>query len=325
MAMPTSSFQSVRAALSVCRLTTGPGFAVDDVQCGSARGGWSDPEELDGYALVLTRAGCFTRRANGSEVFVDSALAYFRLPGEEQQIAHPVGHGDCCTSIALEPGLLASMWGGALDGLPARVFATPQLDRAHRRLLARCRSGAAADEAHELICAITVVGLAQRDVRRTESGRPTTARARRRLVAESRALLAQNPKLTLSELARHLSVSPHHLSRVFAAATGMPVTTYRNRLRVQAALERIAAGEHSLARLAAELGFADHAHMTRTIREHTGVVPSAHRAGAVSPPRAALERAGRFEHVRSSERALQMRGLGDGAGSVLAGGSLAGA
>ena len=124
---------------------------------------------------------------------------------------------------------------------------------------------------------IVSAALAQHSSPRLDSGRATSAAARRRIVRDARQLLADDPTRTLRELARKLAVSPHHLSRIFSAATGTSVTAYRNRLRTRAALERIADGERSLTRLAAELGFTDHAHLTRTIRRETGLPPSIHR------------------------------------------------
>lgn len=46
------------------------------------------------------------------------------------------------------------------------------------------------------------------------------------------------------------------------------------RLRVRAALERLADGEDNLSRLAADLDFADHSHLCRVIRNETGSTPS---------------------------------------------------
>ncbi len=54
----------------------------------------------------------------------------------------------------------------------------------------------------------------------------------------------------------------------------MSITHYRNRVRVSWALERLAAGERSLGVLAADLGFSDQAHLTRTVRTHVGHTPS---------------------------------------------------
>jgi AraC-like DNA-binding protein len=277
MKMPTSTFAADRAALQVRRLVRGDGFVVDDVHCTARRGTWSEPERASGYAFVLTRSGCFERRTNGAEMLVDAALAYFREPGEEQQVAHPSDCGDRCTSIGLTPAIVASLWGGDPSGLPAATFSTPALDLAHRRLLATCRGGASATDVEELVVNIVSAALVQHSSRRLGSGRATSAAARRQIVRDARQLLADDPTRTLRELARQLAVSPHHLSRIFSSATGTSVTAYRNRLRTRTALERIADGERSLTRLAAELGFTDHAHLTRTIHRETGLPPSIHR------------------------------------------------
>ncbi len=71
---------------------------------------------------------------------------------------------------------------------------------------------------------------------------------------------------------------------MFRAQTGHTIARHRMRLRVRAALDRCAEGERELARLAAELGFADQAHLTRAVRAETGTTPAALRA-ALSDPR----------------------------------------
>ena len=75
-----------------------------------------------------------------------------------------------------------------------------------------------------------------------------------------------------------LAVSPHHLSRIFRAGTGHTISRHRMRLRTRSALERLAAGEQNLARLAAELGFADQSHLVRVTSAELGRTPSALRA-----------------------------------------------
>ena len=45
----------------------------------------------------------------------------------------------------------------------------------------------------------------------------------------------------------------------------MTLTAYRNRVRVLRALDAIEDGHRDLAGLAADLGFADHAHLTRAV------------------------------------------------------------
>ncbi len=56
--------------------------------------------------------------------------------------------------------------------------------------------------------------------------------------------------------------------------TGQTISRHRMRLRTRAVLERLAAGEDDLARLAADLGFADQSHLYRVVRSETDVTPS---------------------------------------------------
>jgi len=247
-------------------------FAIESVECQCGRREWSPPEPATRYGIVFVRQGCFHRRLNGRESFVDPTVVYFERPDDEQQIAHP-GGGDSCTALYLSETLLASVWGGE-PGLPDEPLPTePATDLQHRLLLVLTASsdGAVADA---VVAAATAV-LARAAPKRVAAGRPATALARRRFVAEARELLVENPAATVIELARHAAVSPHHLSRVFKAETGETVSRYRNRLRVRLALERIAEGEACLARLAADLGFADQAHLARVVGNELGMPPSA--------------------------------------------------
>jgi AraC-like DNA-binding protein len=247
-AMPTSDFEPGRAALCFRRVLVDSTDFIVDVHCDAGRSSWSEVEQATDYALVLPRSGYFERRADGTEMLVDAGVAYFRAPGEEQQVAHPTDGGDRCTTIGFKPTFIASLWGGDPVGLPEVVFSTRPLDLAHRQLLASLRAGAPAPDVEELVGNFVAAALAQYDARRVDSGRPASAALRRRIVRDARHLLADDPTQTLAALAHRLAVSPHHLSRIFSAATGVSVTTYRNRLRARAALERIADGERSLTR-----------------------------------------------------------------------------
>ena len=150
----------------------------------------------------------------------------------------------------------------------------PATDLQHRLLLTLIASTDDGGVADAVVAAAAAV-LSHAAPKRVEAGRPATALARRRVVAEARELLVENPAASVIELARQAAVSPHHLSRVFKAETGETVSRYRNRLRVRLALERIAEGEACLARLAADLGFADQAHLARVVGNELGMPPSA--------------------------------------------------
>jgi AraC-like DNA-binding protein len=251
------------------------GLGIWDVACRHRAGRGTADEHAGGHAVVFVRRGCFVRSADGVESVLDPTVAYCMNPGEEQRFDHPHDRGDECTAIALEPELAAALWGGEPDLPSSPLRVGPELDLAHRLLLAAGRRGQDVAE-HALELAARALEGASPE--RIASGRPATARGRRVLADGVREALAERPERSLTELADELAVSPHHLSRVFREQTGHTVARHRMRLRARMALERLAGGERELARLAAELGFADQAHLTRVVRAETGATPSALRA-----------------------------------------------
>jgi len=81
-------------------------------------------------------------------------------------------------------------------------------------------------------------------------------------------------RTSLADMARRLSVSPFHLCRVFRRVTGMSVHGYRIELRQRLALEPLAGERVSVSRVAADLGFASHSHLTATLRKRLGLTPT---------------------------------------------------
>ena len=89
------------------------------------------------------------------------------------------------------------------------------------------------------------------------------------------ARLADDPTLpSVRELARSAGVHPVHLARTFRAATGITLRAWRRRLRIARAIDLMHARRASLARVALEAGFADHAHFSRSFRRELGITPS---------------------------------------------------
>src|SRR4051794_2768971 len=249
--------------LSSAALLTTPDLSVRDLHCAHARGGWSETELSRRSAIVFPRRGSFRRRGIHGDEVIEPGVAYFQRAGEEEEFAHPHDGGDRCISVGLSDTLVASLLGGD-PVLPGRLVATTPHDDLVVRTLAN-------EEERVLGLVANVLGAALPT--RAAAGRPTTAQARRRAVSGAREALAHDPSLGVVDLARLVAVSPHHLSRVFRAEVGVSITTYRRRLRLRAALERI--GEGGLARVAADAGFADHAHLTREVRALLGTTPSA--------------------------------------------------
>jgi len=261
--------------LSADTVLSSDGLEVADISCRYRAGRGQPGEQTGRHAIVFVRRGCFVRSLDGVDAVLDPTLAYCLNPGQEQRYDHPHDQGDDCTAVFLEPGLVASLWGGESE-LPSGPLPTPpDVDLEHRLLLRSGRAGADPDELVERAIELTARALEQVDWRRVEAGRPATLRARRALADGVREALAEDPNRSLSDLARELSVSPHHLSRVFRAATGETISRHRMRLRARNALERLAGGEPNLARLATDVGFVDQSHLCRVVRRETGHTPSA--------------------------------------------------
>lgn len=88
--------------------------------------------------------------------------------------------------------------------------------------------------------------------------------------------LADVPSLDLAAWADATGIAPQSVSRGFRRAYGTTPKRYRLELRAMQALRRLPGWQGSLATLAAETGFADQAHMTRTIVAMTGCAPTRH-------------------------------------------------
>ncbi|KDN86526.1 helix-turn-helix transcriptional regulator [Kitasatospora cheerisanensis] len=273
--------------LSVQSLAARPDFDISSVACRSDHTRWS-PLEVHGFhRVVLVRRGRFRRRADRTAADLDPSLGYLAVPGEEESFAHPAG-GDHCTAITVGPALWRTLAGDAAKHRPSAVYVDPPLDLAHRRLLRAAGAGDVDYAATE-----ELLTLLARAVARTADGPtpcadgPSAVKDRQLVAAAREAIAADHPASgTLLALAELLGASPYRLSRAFPRELGVSVTHYRHRVRLARALDRLEAGESSLGALAADLGYADQAHLTRTARRHLGHTPSALRR-LLAPPNSA--------------------------------------
>jgi AraC-like DNA-binding protein len=258
----------MRNVLSSTVLFRAGGLALADVRCPGGPREWSAPERAKGHGLVFVRAGCFRRRVDGVESVLEPNVVYFEHRGREQQIAHLVTGGEACTAVSIPEAMVASLWDGELPLRP--VFTSPRVDVMHRLVLSRARQARETDELAEELEELVASAFEL-----CRSAPQQEARSNGALVDDAREALAADPSLGLADVARQVSVSPWHLSRLFRRHTRETLSRYRNRLRVRLALERLAEGEQSLARLAADLSFADQAHLSRVVRRELGTTPSA--------------------------------------------------
>ena len=80
------------------------------------------------------------------------------------------------------------------------------------------------------------------------------------------------------EVARHVGVSPGHLSKLLRERTGRSFVELLRRVRVQAACDLLARSEAPLAEISASCGFCDQSYFTHVFKELRGMTPRQYRA-----------------------------------------------
>lgn len=96
--------------------------------------------------------------------------------------------------------------------------------------------------------------------------------------------LRMNSILSISEWAERQNLSQETVSRGFKKAYQCTPKRFRLRLRTQQALRRITSTGERLLEIAHDCGFADQAHMTRSVAQMTGFPPSALRQQSAPTP-----------------------------------------
>jgi AraC family transcriptional regulator len=78
----------------------------------------------------------------------------------------------------------------------------------------------------------------------------------------------------MSAIAREVGINPAHMSRRFHQVFGESMSAFRDRLRVEHASRALLNSADTISAIAAQLGFCDHAHLTRTFKRATRMTPS---------------------------------------------------
>jgi AraC-like DNA-binding protein len=252
-----------------------------DVRCTCAAGENDEEETPAGFEVVIPLAGALVRRAGAVTSPVDAAWGYVARPRTPHEIVH-VTDGDRCIALAATEVLADEL---CLDIRAASTSWVVPVDRScHRRLSHALATAARRDELASSEAWLAVLaGLAAAP----RSQRNSRGAQREAAVARVREAIVTSPGTawTVRSLGSVAGYAPHHLSRVFRATTGMSLSDYRDRVRLGRAMALLQDGM-PVADVAADLGYFDHAHLTRRASRVLGVLPSAFR----SPDRAPMSK-----------------------------------
>lgn len=84
-------------------------------------------------------------------------------------------------------------------------------------------------------------------------------------------------QVSLDELAAHVQLSSAHLSRTFKQKTGVGIVDYIHRLRCEEACRLLRLTDHSISRIALDVGYDELAYFSRCFRKQIGYAPRVYR------------------------------------------------
>jgi AraC family transcriptional regulator len=275
-----------------------------------AQAGWSGfllerKEVFGGYAasffcpvprVVLVASGAITidYRAGLEHHHFIAGSGSVTIWAGNYEITSLTWSGDCeLLDVEISPPVLKRLVGGGAPLTAARL--TPQLGIRDRQLAtlmrameaearAGCPAGPLCGESLSLALGAYVAG-------RYSVGAPRARPQPGRLSAQQLAVVQEyirtnlGSRLSLSELAGVVQLSPHHFSLLFRNSVGAAPHQYVLGERIRAAGKLLAGSRTAIARLAQMLGFASQSHFTEAFRRATGPTPKRYREalGQVAP------------------------------------------
>jgi AraC-like DNA-binding protein len=248
-------------------------------------------------SITFVRRGVFVRHRARREELADPTRVVFFRPDDPYRVSHPIEGGDDCTAIRFDPDVLREAL-AAHDLLdrqtreirPVRADAplSPRSQAEFRGLRKAAHDGGEALAIEEAALCLLNDILRESSPRHRADGperRESTRSAHAAAVQRVLEALAARPgeRLSLAQLARLAFSSRFHLARVFRSQTGLSIHEHQTRLRLSCVLERLADGADDLARLALDVGFSSHSHLTREFARHVGCTPSDFRRRLSTP------------------------------------------
>ncbi len=126
-----------------------------------------------------------------------------------------------------------------------------------------------------LAYAQTLVPTASSDRPAPDLATPGPARLALRYISDN-----LDRPLRIEEVARHVNLSPRHLSRVLRKSTGTTFTAFVTQARIDRAKNLLRRTDLSVKEVAGRVGFRNVQHFTATFSLHAGAPPAAFRNGA---------------------------------------------
>jgi AraC-like DNA-binding protein len=237
------------------------------------------PHTHEGYALGVILGGAERYRYRGESVTAPSGSVMVIAPGEVHtgHAAHPSGwvYSMVYPAVQWLEDAHEALGGRGLPSFRSSLLPDPALARQLDSALSALHHNTDALQAEFLWRGALEQLILRHGVapaRTPDDQRPN--HRERRGVAQARARLDADPasKVSLSDLAAAVDLTPSVLAHSFKAALGLAPHTYRLGARVQLARQLLSTGQR-VSDVALQLGFADQAHFTRVFKRVVGTTP----------------------------------------------------
>ena len=232
------------------------------------------PHAHDGYGLGVIEAGRERFRYRGREHFAPAGAIVLMQPGELHTGGPAAPQGWRYRMLYLDEAVLATQLGGSRPWHFDSAVRHGDAARAQGLADALARLWKANDALGSDSALADALALLAPLAASREACAPATPSAPRpfqRVVDALHADLAREWRL--ADLAALEDLSPFHFQRAFKAAHGISAHQWRMALRVAEAKRRLARGEPA-ADVAAAVGLADQAHLTKRFAGMYGVTPA---------------------------------------------------
>ena len=263
---------------------------ISRYRCLATDRGPAEEQTQPWHVICFPHERGFLYHEENSATVVDPTDVFFLNAGVRFRTSHPFGGGDCGSTLVLRPDVLLEAMAAhdpSVRERPERPFrrtrapSAPQVYLTQRLLARELDDPTALDPSAVIETALALAASAVASAfPAAKAPRPSAATRRERQARErvevvrSEIARAYDRHQPLEELAATVGFSVYHLCRTFRKHTGLPVHRYRNRLRLRAALERLADPGVDLTGVALDVGFSSHSHFTAAFRAEFGVTPS---------------------------------------------------
>ena len=132
------------------------------------------------------------------------------------------------------------------------------------------------ENGYEALLRAYLVELIVKIFRKMNSAVPTEQfTPQSRIVDTTLAFLRKNYQkhLSLNDLAAQVFLSKDYFARIFRETTGMPISAFLQKIRIEEACKLLATTDYTVDRIAAMCGFGDIKHFYSTFKKHTGTTP----------------------------------------------------